>query len=127
MRPAELLLVALGGALGAVARYGLALGMARVVPGPFPAGTWAANLTGCFLVGLVVPFVLAPESGAARLLVVVGFLGAFTTFSAFSLETLSLLRLDRPALAALNALGSVALGFLLTATGWKLARLLGAP
>ena len=126
MRPSDFLLVALGGALGAVARYGLALGMARVVPGPFPAGTWAANLAGCFLIGLVVPFVLAPGSGAARLLVVVGFLGAFTTFSTFSLETLSLLRLDRPGLAALNAFGSVALGFLLTAAGWRLAHLLGA-
>lgn len=127
LRPSDLVLVALGGALGAVSRYGVAVAMGRLAPGPFPAGTWAANLAGCFVIGLVVPFVLTPSTGAARMLVVTGFLGAFTTFSTFSLDTLGMLRDGRAGLAALNAVGSVGLGLLLTAAGWRLARALGAP
>ncbi|HLA62922.1 MAG TPA: fluoride efflux transporter CrcB [Rhodothermales bacterium] len=127
MRLSHALLVALGGALGAVARYGVALSVARLAPGPFPAGTWTVNMVGAFAVGLVAPFVLTPQMEGWRLFVVVGVLGGFTTFSAFSLETLGLLRDGRPALAALNALGSVFLGLVLTAIGWRLARVLGAP
>lgn len=127
MRLSHALLVAFGGALGAVARYGVALAAARLAPGPLPVGTWAVNMVGAFAVGLVAPFLLTPPMEGGRLFVVVGVLGGFTTFSAFSLETLGLLRDGRPALAALNALGSVAFGLLLTAIGWRLARALGAP
>jgi fluoride exporter len=110
-----------------VARYGAAVWAARLAPGPFPAGTWAVNLVGCFLIGLIVPFVLTPQTEGWRLFVVVGVLGGFTTFSAFSLETFTLLRDGRVGLAALNVVGSVALGLVLTAVGWRLARALGAP
>lgn len=126
MRLPPVLLVALGGALGAVARYGVGLAAARAAPA-VPLGTWAVNLAGCFLVGLAGPRLLAPGAEAGRLLLVVGFLGAFTTFSAFSAETLALLRAGRVGMAALNVAGSVALGLLLTAAGWRLARAPGAP
>lgn len=119
-------LVALGGALGAAARYGvgrLALHLGLL---GFPWGTWAVNLTGCFLIGLAMPW-LAHGHGRLYGLAVIGFLGAFTTFSAYSLETLLLLESGKTGLAALNALGSVLAGLVLAALGLGLARLLGAP
>ena len=127
---ARLALIAAGGALGALARYGAAVAFARVsLTTGWPVGTWVVNAAGCFAIGLVVPFVLG--AGAAdqvgRLLVVVGFLGAFTTFSTYSLETLELLRAGRPLVAAANALGSVAVGLALVVAGAALARLVGAP
>jgi CrcB protein len=119
-------LVALGGALGAAARYGvgrLALHLGLL---DFPWGTWAVNLTGCFLLGLAFPW-LAHGQGRLFALAVVGFLGAFTTFSTYSLETLLLMESGKAGLAALNALGSVAAGLALAALGLSLARALGAP
>ncbi|NNF58338.1 MAG: fluoride efflux transporter CrcB [Rhodothermaceae bacterium] len=123
----QVLLVALGGAFGAVARYGVAFAAVRLGADAFPWGTWAANLLGCFLIGLVLPFVLAPQHETARLLAVTGFLGAFTTFSTFSLDTFSLGMAGRPGLALLNALGSVAAGLVLVWLGVLTARAFGAP
>ncbi|MEO1479711.1 MAG: CrcB family protein, partial [Bacteroidota bacterium] len=86
-------LVALGGAGGALARYGVALASARWTAtgalAGLPVGTWVANIAGCFLIGLALPFV--PGRDPLRLLGVVGFLGGFTTFSSYSAETLALL------------------------------------
>ena len=89
------LLVALGGAFGCVARYKLgALVLQHTAAWKFPAGTFAVNVIGCLIAGLLIglgenrPF-LSPE---ARLLVFTGFLGGFTTFSAFGVETVALLQ-----------------------------------
>jgi fluoride exporter len=123
----QFLMVALGGAFGAAARYGVSLSTAWLGTDAFPWGTWAANLIGCFLIGLVVPFVLTPQSETVRLLVVTGFLGAFTTFSTYSLDTLSLWMAGRPGLALLNALGSVVVGLLLVWLGVQVTRVFGAP
>lgn len=120
--PAQLLGIALGGALGAVARYGVALLAVRVWGPGFPVGTWAANLLGSFLIGLAVPFFAAHGSETARLALVVGVLGSFTTFSAFSLETLVLWEAGRPGLALLNALGAVVLGLAFAGLGLWLGR-----
>ena len=85
------LLVAIGGAIGSVARYGLGVAAGRWAPNAgWPVGTLAANVIGGLLMGLLVGW-MAERAGAGqeniRLLGAVGVLGGFTTFSAFSLET----------------------------------------
>lgn len=85
------LLVGLGGALGSMARYGVGLALPS---SGFPYATLAVNVIGCFCIGLAMPTVSRVEmfTPEFRLLVVVGFLGGFTTFSAFGNETVALLR-----------------------------------
>jgi CrcB protein len=103
----NLLLVAVGGALGAVARYGVGIGAARWLGLAFPWGTLAVNVAGGFAMGWLAARV-GPEQEALRLALGVGVLGGFTTFSAFSLETVRLME-HQPGLAALYAAASVVL------------------
>lgn len=119
-------LVAVGGAIGAVARYLLGLWIATRVGPDFPWGTFAINLTGAFLIGVVLGLatagVISPE---LRLLLAVGVLGGYTTFSTFSYETLELL-LDGNMLAfLLNAAGQLGGGLLAVALGLIVSRVLG--
>lgn len=113
---AAMLLVGLGGALGAMTRFGVSNLLPRT---SFPWATAVVNLAGSFILGFVaLPGDLAP---GPRLFFAVGFLGAFTTLSAFSIETVELIRLERlPAAAAsmlINTIGGPLLAFL----GWRLA------
>jgi CrcB protein len=105
--------VALGGALGSVARYACSVTAARWLGAGFPWGTLFVNVAGSFSIGLLAALVAVdgrPLLGAdARALVIVGVLGGFTTFSSFSLETLELARGGALGAAALNVVGSVAL------------------
>ena len=121
----KLLCIALGGAVGALARYGVS-GLAYAVAGRtagFPWGTLAANLSGSFLIGLLFGlFEGVHVSPQIRALLLVGVLGAFTTFSTLSLETLHLLRDRQYAFAGLNLLGSCAGGLALAWAGLLLAR-----
>jgi len=114
--------VGLGGACGALARFGAGWLVGRVVETPFPWATWAVNLVGCLLIGAVIPLLSdwAPGSNA-RLFLVVGFLGSFTTFSTYSLDTLGLLADGHVGWALLNAGGSVVLGLLCVWLGRQLA------
>ncbi len=116
------LYVALGGALGSVARYAVSLGAARWLGAAFPWGTLIVNVAGSFAIGLLAALVTAdgrPTLGSdARAFVLIGILGGFTTFSSFSLETLNLARTGALGAAAANAglslalcLGAVWLGF----------------
>lgn len=107
----RILAVALGGAVGALARHGLSTAIAAAFGGRFPLGTLIVNVAGSFAMGgLAALFAdrmhVAPE---VRLLLLTGLLGAFTTFSTFSVETLSLLQAGRWLAAAANAALSVAL------------------
>jgi CrcB protein len=102
------LLVGLGGALGSIARYGVGLALPSI---GFPYATLAVNVIGCFGIGLALPTMdravaLPPD---LRLLIVVGFLGGFTTFSAFGNETIALLRAG-PGAALLNIAAHLLLG-----------------
>ena len=123
-------LVALGGALGAAARYGVGLAVLRWSPaaaaGPgLPWGTWTANLAGCFLIGLALPLLNTPahpERAGLQLLLVTGVLGGFTTFSAYTAETLGLALDGRPVLALANAALPVVLGFAAAALGAWIGR-----
>lgn len=90
----ELLWVALGGALGALLRYGLGKGMENWNPHPsFSAGTLAANLIGCFLMGALVVMIgqsQQPQRDILAAFLLAGFLGSLTTFSTFVLEVFKL-------------------------------------
>lgn len=114
-----LLLVALGGACGAVLRH---LGQTLAASASWPWGTFAVNAVGCFAAGAL----LGAWAGAAwfdagwRLFLVVGVLGAFTTFSAFSVETLTLWRDGRAAAAGGYVLASVAVSLLAALAGQRL-------
>jgi len=105
--------VALGGALGSVARYALSGIAVRWLGAAFPYGTLFVNVMGSFAIGLLAALVAAdgrPQLGAdARAFLLVGVLGGFTTFSSFSLETLNLARSGALAPALLNVAGSVVL------------------
>lgn len=106
------LLVALGGAVGAVLRYWIGTAVQGVSPlQAFPLGTLVVNVSGCFVMGLVAG--LGDRHGYLtaewRAFVAVGVLGGFTTFSAFANETMGAVRLGATAVAIANALGSVAL------------------
>jgi CrcB protein len=112
------LYIALGGALGAVARYGLGGWIHAWAGHGFPWGTFAINAIGSFLIGLSLRYLegiaAAPE---LRALMTVGILGAFTTFSTFTYETIMLLQEGAWARAALYALGSLLIGLLAVASG----------
>jgi CrcB protein len=108
--------------LGALARYGVALAGLRWGEG-IPWGTWAANALGCLLIGVALPLVRGDD---ARLGLLVGFLGAFTTFSTYSADTILLWEAGRPGLAVANALGSVVVGLLFVGVGlWAGRQLAG--
>jgi CrcB protein len=116
--------VALGGALGALARYWLVGTVGRLVPGLFPWGVLVTNVLGCFIAGVVF-VVTSGRPGldpAVRLLLAVGFLGAFTTFSAFSVDTLALLQAGALPAAVLNVVGNLLPCLIACALGMSLAR-----
>ena len=119
------LIVALGGALGSVARYLLSVAAAPISR-ELPVGTIGINIAGSFLIGFFGTLTLAhgrfPVSENLRLFVMVGICGGFTTFSSFSLQTLDLLRDGAIGRAGLNValsaalcVGAVAAGHLLAA------------
>ena len=101
----KLLVIAIGGGLGALARYGLS-GLVQGRGAAFPWGTLAVNAIGCLLIGALFERVAAD----ARAFVVVGVLGGFTTFSAFGHETVELLRGGQLNLALANVGLNVAVG-----------------
>lgn len=106
----SLLLVAVGGALGSVLRFGVGR-WAIALTGPgFPSGTFVVNIIGGFLMGLLAGWLARFGDGGEelRLLLGVGVLGGFTTFSAFSLEVYNMITRAEVALAAAYAMSSVA-------------------
>ena len=122
----QLMLVMLGGALGAAGRFWLGGAMLRQFGVGIPWGTLAANLIGGYLIGLCLAlFQALPQLDPAwRLLLVTGFLGALTTFSTFSAEVLGLLQQQRLALALGLATLHVAGSLCMTWAGLQSAALL---
>jgi CrcB protein len=122
----SLILVALGGALGSVARYLVAGAVHRVAQPFFPYGTVVVNVTGCLAIGLIAG--LVNERGVigpgARLFLLVGVLGGYTTFSTFGFETFELLRTSQYGAAAANAGGQVVAGVTGVWLGTVLSRVL---
>ena len=119
----KLIYLAVFGILGTLARYWLAGAVQRLVGADFPWGTWAVNVLGCFLFGLV--WVLAEErsliSGEMRVIILVGFMGAFTTFSTYVFESAQLAFDAQWMRLGANLVGQNVVGF----AGFLLGMLLG--
>lgn len=124
--PMNWIAIALGGALGALARYGLSSWIARVSSWTVLSGTLVANVLGCFALGLVLGLVIERDAFSAfvRELLTVGLLGSFTTFSTFGWETLELFRDGQWRLAGLYVGLNVVVGLAAVAAGRTLARAL---
>ena len=119
-------MVAVGGAIGAMGRYGVGVLALRLLgPTAWPWATFGVNLIGGLLIGLVtgwLAFKANVQSETIRLFAVVGVLGGFTTFSAFSLEVVSLLERREMATAVLYALASVFLSVVAVFIGLTIMR-----
>ena len=113
------ILVAIGGALGSMARYGVGLAVHSTT---FPYATLIVNVIGCLCIGLALPSVekAAALSHEMRLFLIVGFLGGFTTFSAFGSESIALVRSGMPA-ALFNVAANVLLGLTAVVLGRAIA------
>ncbi len=121
----HILIVAAGGACGAVARHLSNLAAIRLFGLGFPWGTLFVNVFGSLLMGLLVGWLVRRTGGSTnelRLLLATGFLGGFTTFSAFSLDFVLLWRESTPAIAIAYALASVVISLLAIMTGFWLIR-----
>jgi len=120
----NILIIGIGGFLGAAARYGAALWIGQRWGRSFPLGTFLINVSGSFLIGLLMTlfterFMVNPQW---RLMLVVGFLGAYTTFSTFEYETGALLKDGEWMIAGLNVILSVFAGFAALKLGEMLAK-----
>jgi CrcB protein len=120
----NLLLIAIGGALGSVARYLFSTLVLRATGSLFPLGTFAVNAVGCFVFGLVAGAAeqrasLPPEM---RAFVLIGILGGFTTFSSYSFESFTLIRDGQLLWASINLAGQVAIGVVGVAVGFAIMR-----
>jgi CrcB protein len=119
------LMILLGGAFGTGCRYGASLLLnAWFGRAAFPYATFAINVTGSFLIGVIAEFYQLQwfDSLTWRMALITGVLGGYTTFSAFSLENLNLLRTGQPVTALSYALSSVALGVLAAWLGVRCAQ-----
>lgn len=115
------LFVFLGGGLGALTRFGLNQAITHLCGIRFPLGILTCNLLGCFLIGLATGYVSKAIPEWFGPLVVVGFLGGFTTFSTFANDSLSLMKEGDLSLAFVNILASVIPGILAAWWGLRLA------
>jgi CrcB protein len=120
------LLIAIGGALGSVARYWVGATIGGRMGARFPYGTFVINLTACVIIGFALTFLgrRVELSPAWRYLIPIGFVGAYSTFSTYEWETLSSLRTGAFAIAGLYAVGSLILGLGATWLGVLLAELI---
>ncbi|WP_106745975.1 fluoride efflux transporter CrcB [Yoonia maritima] len=114
--------VALGGAIGAVGRYGVNIAATRLAGIGFPWGTVTVNVLGSFFMGVMV--VVLAHKGGMRFapLLMTGMLGGFTTFSAFSLDAVTLVERGQVVHAAAYVIGTVLVGLIAIMAGMALTR-----
>ena len=117
------LLIAIGGALGSIARYWVGSTIGSRMGFRFPYGTLIVNLTACLVIGFTLTYMgkRADLNPAWRFLIPIGFIGAYSTFSTYEWETLETLRSGAFLLAGLYAAGSLVLGLAATWCGAALA------
>ncbi len=120
----QIIAIAAGGAVGAVLRFVVSNGVYRVLGRDFPYGTLAVNVLGSLLMGFLFIIFIERELGMAewRSAILIGLLGAFTTFSTFSMETIALLESGDIGRAMLNVIISVFLCLTATWVGLSLGR-----
>jgi len=118
------LLIAAGGAAGAVSRYVVDGSLTRWLGGSFPMGTLVVNLSGSFVLGILFALVIERSSlpAGVREPVMIGFIGAYTTFSTWMLESARLMESGAWLLAAANLGGSVLLGLIAVFAGLAVGR-----
>jgi CrcB protein len=114
--------IAVAGALGALSRYGVSLLVGARPRGSFPFATFVVNISGSFVLGFIAGAIGARFNPHLRAALIVGFLGAYTTFSTFSLETVHLIEEGAMWVAAANVLGSVAAGLVAVYLGTLVGR-----
>jgi fluoride exporter len=123
--------VAVGGAIGSVARYWLTEFAAKLWGAEFPWGTIIANVTGSLLIGAIAALpVLGPRDllgPLGRQFLMVGIMGGYTTFSSFSLQTLTMLQHGHLGKAAVNVVGSVMLCLIAVWVGYVLVASISGP
>lgn len=126
MNFSQLILFCLAGALGSLARYGMTTVIGALLGSSFPWGVFVVNVLGCFLFGAVwaAAGILHLLSDSARLIILTGFMGAFTTFSTFIFDSQALLESGSWMALALNVLGQIVLGLLALRLGIRLVTLL---
>lgn len=122
----KLLVVGLGGFVGAISRYLLSGAVYRWTGGSFPTGTLAVNVLGCLFIGVLMYLVearqlLAPNT---RAFLLIGLLGSLTTFSTVGYETFEFIRDGDWRLVLLNVAGNLILGIAAVAAGWTAAKTL---
>ena len=122
-----LVAIALGGALGAPARYEVAQ-LVPVTPGSFPWATFWTNISGAFVLAVFLTVVVErlPPARLLRAFIAVGFLGAYTTFSTLAVETATLVKDGDAALGVGYTVASVSVGLVMAFAGFKTGRMLGA-
>lgn len=120
-----IVLVAVSGGLGAVARFALDGAIRHRTSGAFPFGTVIINLTGSLLLGLLAGLVSGGLPADLQTVLGTGFLGGYTTFSTASVETVRLLMERRYAAAIGNGIGTVVLATMLALLGFLLGTVLG--
>ncbi len=120
----NILLVGLGGGAGSILRYLCQRWFAEVYSHSFPWGTFAVNITGCFLIGVFwgLTFKTFDSNEHWKLFLMTGICGGFTTFSAFTLEGIGLIREQKIGLFFIYVASSVVVGLALTLLGMKLTR-----
>ena len=118
------LYIAIAGALGALARWGLVMLLGRVAEPSFPWGTLAVNLLGCLLIGMLMEAVERSHfiDHEIQVVIAVGFIGTFTTFSTFAYESLQIARSGAWLRMSLNLTLNVVLGFFLVWLGSLVVR-----
>lgn len=132
----DVLFVAVGGSVGALARYGAGLAAAKLWGKAFPWGTLLVNVIGCFIMGIVMELMLDLEARSAETItpalrlqmafwrqgVAIGFLGALTTFSTFGADTLRELEGGRPLISLANVVANLVLSLVAVWLGVSLMR-----
>ena len=118
--------IAVGGSLGAIARYWVGSAIASRLGTKFPYGTFVINISACIIIGFSLTYLgkRAELNPAWRFLIPTGFVGAYSTFSTYEWETLSSLRTGAFSLAALYAIGSLLLGLVAAWGGAVLAEVI---
>jgi fluoride exporter len=125
MELGKYLVVMLGGGIGSLIRYLMGTAIMSKIGGRFPVGTLVINVTGSFLIGLLMTSLTERFQPHPywRLLLVVGFLGGYTTFSSFEYETCQAIREGGAWLGLINVIGSVVMGYLAVWIGIHLVEL----
>ena len=113
----QILAVGIGGALGALSRFGIHLLMNRLLGASFPVGTLISNVTGCFLIGVLIGSGKAESNQVALFGFGVGFLGGLTTFSTFAAETIQHVHEGQWSIALANVATNLIIGFVAVVLG----------